>query len=140
MDHPGEEVAPSKERGSFLIVMTQQSPKLKKAIEVKRHALSLVNEYGKFEDMPNASPHLNWRGDKLDILLRTPFQKTPEPPPLYHAHVGRLPNNLPYGLDIWVSGGSKVFNIEWSDDGSVKLVSFKRGDWENELFEIAECL
>jgi hypothetical protein len=42
---------------------------------------------------------------------------------------------MPYGLDIWAH--QKVMNLEWDDDGSVELITFKRGEWEAQLAAFA---
>jgi hypothetical protein len=60
---------------------------------------------------------------------------------IHHRTVPYLPagvpsRNLQYGLDIW--SGRKVLNIEWSDDGEVKVVSYRPGQWEREV-ESAAC-
>lgn len=37
---------------------------------------------------------------------------------------------MPYWLDIWDGNPPlKVFSIRWGEDGTVKLVSFRRGPW-----------
>jgi len=45
---------------------------------------------------------------------------------------------LPYGLDIWAP--KKVMNIEWSDQGELAIVSFRRGAWEDELISAANAV
>jgi hypothetical protein len=47
-----------------------------------------------------------------------------------------VPQNLPYGLDVWAP--NKVLNIEWDDKGNYALVSFRPGAWEAELTALAE--
>lgn len=42
---------------------------------------------------------------------------------------------LPYGIDIW--HGKKVFSLEWGDDGQARIINFKRGPWESELFALS---
>jgi hypothetical protein len=45
------------------------------------------------------------------------------------------PASLPYGLDLW--SPKKVLCIEWNDQGTVALVSLRRGEWEAELMAAA---
>jgi len=46
--------------------------------------------------------------------------------------MSRLKPHLGFGLDIWGAQG-KVLNVEWNDQGEILIVSFKRGDWEEEI-------
>ena len=72
------------------------------------------------------------------MMLRTPFQKLPVSSDAIcylRALTGRK-DNLPYGLNVWAASG-KVLNIEWSDDGAIEVISFKRGGWEQELERLA---
>ena len=77
----------------------------------------------------------------LHISYRTPFQRIPQADDAlkYRAaqHSLTIPENLPYGLDVWAP--KKVLNIEWDDHGKVELVSFRRGAWELELITLARC-
>lgn len=79
----------------------------------------------------------------LSISLRTPFQAWHKQMPALSAHCNERQKFLAVslfqqftqhtsGLDIW-SGGKKVLNIEWTGDGEIEVVSFKRGDWERKL-------
>jgi hypothetical protein len=76
----------------------------------------------------------------FDISLLTPFQGD-----IFRSHRAyrRLAErgspsclNLPYGLDIWSKAG-KVLNLEWAEDGRIRLVSLRRGEWENAVIEWA---
>jgi hypothetical protein len=60
------------------------------------------------------------------IFYRTPFQRLPEPSEnvkYYIALTGKIAN-LPYGLDIWESGG-KILLFEWDDKGAYFWATFK---------------
>lgn len=47
---------------------------------------------------------------------------------------------LPWGVDCWVDG-KKVLNLEWSESGNdVRIVTFRRGRWEQELRALALSL
>jgi hypothetical protein len=39
---------------------------------------------------------------------------------------------LGFGLDVWGKVG-KVLNVHWNEYGQIEIVSFKRGDWEEEI-------
>jgi hypothetical protein len=76
----------------------------------------------------------------LHISYRTPFQRMPQADDAlkYRAvqHGLTVPQNLPYGLDVWAP--KKVLNIEWDDKGNVALVSLRPGAWESELITLAK--
>jgi hypothetical protein len=73
------------------------------------------------------------------MSYRTPFQKMPEirltdrQRHCLAANGIKMPRQLPYGLDIWVT--RKVMNLEWDHHGKPDLVSFKPGEWEADLLE-----
>lgn len=82
-----------------------------------------------FQEIQNFGPAFVWpeaipSKAPVHMLLRTPFQKIPEP-----TNKALKGANLSYGLDIWTQSG-KVLNIEWDTQESTQLVSFKRGAWE----------
>jgi hypothetical protein len=37
-------------------------------------------------------------------------------------------------LDVYGDGG-KMLNLHWDNDGNIEIVSFKRGDWEEEILD-----
>ena len=44
-------------------------------------------------------------------------------------------------IDLWVKtpdSGQKVLNMSWSNDGTIQVVSFRRGDWEQTLLDRAK--
>ena len=50
------------------------------------------------------------------------------------------PLGLGTNLDMWdeTRGGAKVLNISWASDGTIEVVSFRRGDWEQILLDRAK--
>ncbi len=42
---------------------------------------------------------------------------------------------LPWQLDLWIAGEGKVLSVEW-DQERTKLISMRRGDWEQHLFDL----
>lgn len=85
---------------------------------------------------------LEFRGDGISVMYRTPFQKVFSAPSDSRKYLAALlgvdcEKNLPYGLDIFV--GRKVLNIEWDNKGRIDLVSFKRGEWETRLEGLASA-
>ena len=62
-------------------------------------------------------PLWKWRGEGFLIFLRTPETNCDRPG---------------YGLYIrWQ--GRTAFNFEWHEDGHFRIVTFKRGNWEQKL-------
>ena len=43
-------------------------------------------------------------------------------------------------LDVWdeTRRGAKVLNVNWSGDGAIQVVSFRRGEWEQVLLDRAK--
>src|ERR1700744_5864163 len=115
------------------LVMTDTS----QAIAIRDHVLPLLREHG------TVAVHRDVvRLTELQIrawLLRfwTPFnelgREEASSPGYRHAiEKQRSRKSLPYGLDIW-EGAVRVFRIQWSDDGTVDVASFVRGQWEDEV-------
>ncbi len=117
--------------------MNKLTPRQAKAVRVRDRALVLVRESGSWEQCGDMKLIAANRG-ALKVLYRTPFQELPRPSDshLYFLAVYGGKTNLPYGLDVWdfrpLTRG-KVLNIEWSDEGEIQLISYKPGDWEDEL-------
>ena len=127
--------------------------RIENAIQLRDHALSILRQHGSYQPVGDAK-FLMWNGEAFSISHRTPFQKWDTGPEvaaksfaanletgLDHAkylvaqYGVKLPEALPYGLDIW--HGKKVFSLEWSDDGRTNIINFKRGDWEAELLALS---
>jgi hypothetical protein len=73
----------------------------------------------------------------LSMLYRTPFQPLPQASEhvrYIRAMLGGR-GNLPYGLDIW-HNGKKVMLVEW-DEGEFQLVTYKPGEWEFLMLDLA---
>ena len=108
--------------------------RLEAALQVRDAALKKVRAEGEWEET-DIGPMLMWKGMRLTMSHRTPFNKLPHIPEhikYFAAKTGCSPGNLDYGLDIWFND-KKVLNIEWVDSERVDLVSFRRGDWEREV-------
>ena len=121
------------------------------ALELRDHALAILHRHGAYQQAGDAKL-LMWRGEAFAMIHRTPFQKwdtadtaaktlaATHELSLDHAkylatlHGIKLPEVLPYCLDIW--HGKKVFSLEWSDDGQSRIINFKRGPWEVELLAL----
>ena len=110
-----------------------------RALELRDLALAVLRARGVWQPVrvnDGTIQALTFDDDGLSILHTTPFQRLPQPTGVFIKYLSALhgldlPQNLPYGLDIW--RGGKKLNIEWSDSGQVVVVSYKAGDWEREL-------
>jgi hypothetical protein len=89
------------------------------ALQLRDHALSILRQHGKYQSAGDAK-FLMWNGESFRLRLRTPFQKWDCGPEVAaktlaanldtgidHAkylatqHGLKLPEILPYCLDIW---------------------------------------
>jgi hypothetical protein len=115
--------------------------RLHRALQIRTASLHLLRTQGILSEvhgLPGRCAAATL-GD-LEMLHRTPFQQLPDSPAslmyaeaLLRQRGGADSSNLVYGLDIW-KANRKVFNFEWSvDDRQLKIVGFKRGDWEEAL-------
>jgi hypothetical protein len=123
--------------------------RIETAIHLRDHALSILRQLGSYQPIGDTK-FLMWKGEAFSISHRTPFQKWDYGPEVaakflaakhelsldqakYAAtlHGIKLPEVLPYCLDIW--RGGKVMSLEWADDGRAHIISFKRGPWEAEF-------
>jgi hypothetical protein len=72
------------------------------------------------------------------IILATPYQRgisraVSEEHQYLAALKGiHLPLVMPFLLDVW--RGRKVLSIQWNE-GTVDVISFRRGEWEEQLLE-----
>ena len=106
-----------------------KSAKLARALALRDAAMTVVRRIGVWEtiefarqaassprDMKILSTHIG----SVQISYRTPFQRMPQAHDSvkYRAaqHGLTVPQNLPYGLDVWAP--NKVLNIEWDDKGN----------------------
>ena len=83
------------------------------------------------------------------MSLITPFQKFHREPPSIPTRIeGDVARygaavlmsqrkRLGYLLDVYDENG-KVFNVHWDNDGNIEIVSFKRGNWEEEILHAVE--
>jgi hypothetical protein len=121
-----------------------KSTKLARALLSRDAALAVLRRMGVWETIAVRGARdmkfLSARIGSLQISYRTPFQGMPQAADAlkYRAaqHDLTVPQNLPYGLDVWAN--KKVLNIEWDDQGNVALVSLRPGAWEAELTALAE--
>ena len=99
-------------------------------------ALPLLREQGAVQIQRDAVRLTELRMDGWAFRHWTPFNEIgveEASSPGYRRAVERQRNRqtLPYGLDIWHGADRvKVLRILWAEDGTIEVVSFVRGPWE----------
>ena len=110
-----------------------KATKLARVMEIRANVLRALPELGEWRG-DGKDRHLGARLGPISVAYRTPFQPLPKAPDglrYMRALVGGR-DNLPYGLDVWTIE-KKVLNLEWDDADNVEIISYKPGDWENDL-------
>ena len=99
-----------------------------RALKLRDKALKLVQSKGKLSPLLTGKrvlfKTLTYQSGYLQIHYRSPFEPLPD-----DAEIA------PYGLDVYWP--KKVLVIEWNDAGEVRIVEFRRGEWEGKLIALA---
>ena len=108
-----------------------------RAITIRDHVLPLVRQQGTVEVQRDVVRVTELRLRTWVFRFWTPFnelgREEASSPGYRHAiERQRSRQSLPYGLDIF-EGSAQIFRILWSDEGSVDVASFVRGQWEDEV-------
>jgi len=111
-----------------------------RAIAIRDHILPLLRQDGTVEVQRDVVRLTELRIRDWVFRFWTPFnelgREEASSPGYRHAiERQRSRKSLPYGLDIW-EGTALVFRIQWSDDGTVDVASFDRGQWEDEVLRL----
>jgi hypothetical protein len=111
-----------------------------RAIAIRDHILPLLRQDGTVEVQRDVVRLTELRIRGWVFRLWTPFnelgREEASSPGYRHAiERQRSRKALPYGLDIW-EGTAPVLRILWSDDGTVDVASFLRGQWEDEVLRL----
>jgi hypothetical protein len=81
---------------------------------------------------------LIWDAPPFKFSLVTPFSGSPDRPILRsHQEAVQMQYEakpLPYRLNVW--RGARVMFVEWAEDGPFAILSFKPGNWENEVLAL----
>jgi hypothetical protein len=110
-----------------------------RALAIRDHLLPLVRERGALENQCGLVRLIVLQTGDWTINHWTPFSELmPDEAssPNYRHALERqhTRTDLPYGLDVW--HGTKVLSVLWSDDGSFKVATFKRGSWEEDALKL----
>ena len=117
-----------------LRLVTTDTPR---AIAIRDHVLPLLRQHGTVEVQRDVVRLTELRIRAWVFRFWTPFnelgREEASSPGYRHAiEKQRSRKSLPYGLEIW-EGSARIFRILWSDDGTVDVASFVRGQWEDEV-------
>ncbi len=100
-------------------------------MEVRAFVLKLLAEQGRWTTLFHGPQVLRFENSRFLIMF---YIKPPVPLELRERfRIGPLGCGL-YGLELWDKQIGKVLNIDWQTAGAVaRIVTFKRGDWEERL-------
>ena len=113
--------------------------RLERARVIRDHILGFPRDAWSWEQV-GKHRQLALKQPQWTAMLTTAFnriQPYPEVRTLREAiFLQQEPAALPNVLDLWVPLGGKVLSIEW-DEQDLRLISFRRGDWEHDLFGLS---
>ena len=100
-------------------------------MEIRAFALKLLGEQGRWKRLFHGREVMQFEDSRFLIMF---YVKQPVPLELRERfRIGPLWWGL-YGLELWDKPIGKVLNIDWQTVGAVpRIVTFKRGDWEQAL-------
>jgi hypothetical protein len=106
-----------------------------RAVAIRDHILPLLREHGTVQVQRDTVRLTELRMGDWAFRHWTPFNELgrgeASSPGYRHAiERQRTQPTLPYGLDVWYK--TKVLSMLWAEDGSVEVVSFVRGQWEDQ--------
>jgi len=115
--------------------------KLQVSVQYRDYVLPILREKGEWQSVSGmASKVLILKENDFWITLMTPFNKLPQTPQINTFQEAALfqnaPAPLPYLMDIFdmLGKSKKVLSMEWDEDsGEARLISFRRGEWEDRL-------
>jgi hypothetical protein len=104
------------------------------ALAIRDHLVTRVRERGKLELQRDAVRLTTLETGPWRLEHWTPFNELEageaSSPGYRHAlERQRAGTNLPYGLDVWFTG-TKVLSLLWADNGTLDVIAFTRGEWE----------
>ena len=106
---------------------------------IRDHVLPLLRARGSLEIQRDSVRVIELGLDPWLFRHWTPFNEMQageaSSPAYRHAIERQRPQQtLPYGLEIWESG--LVLRMLWADDGSLDVIDFLRGPWEDEVLAL----
>ena len=114
------------------------SDRTAQAIALRDHVMRLMEGNSKVVTLGQAKVH-TWKRGRFHATVNTPVnplhKREAAGPGFVHAIARQgAPKPMPYELSLWA--GSKVLLMDWEQGGEVRIVTFKRGDWEQRLLAL----
>jgi hypothetical protein len=106
-----------------------------RALAIRDHLMPLIRVYGAMQEVSGTAGHVAvWQAGSFTCTVRSPFKARPAevPPDASYERAAsrqRAKSALPWCLEVW--HGHTVLNLQWRDDGTVEVISFTRGPWED---------
>jgi hypothetical protein len=106
---------------------------------IRDHVLALLRSHGAVQVQRDTVRLTELRTGVWTFRHWTPFnelgaEEASSPGYRHAVERQRSSQTLPYGLDVWHGPEpAKVLRVLWADDGSVEVVTFIRGSWEQEV-------
>ena len=111
-----------------------------RALAIRDHLLPLIRSHSTMQEVSGmAGRPAVCKVGSFTCTLRGPFTPWPaEAPPVtsYEQAISRQRAKpaLPWCLEVW--HGHTVLNLQWEDDGTVEVISFTRGPWEDDALAL----
>ena len=130
-DRQGSEGGEPNCRPRKIVHKTKRLERVERAMEIRAFALKLLGEQGRWKTLFYGPEVLYFEDSRFLIMFHV---KQAVPLELRERfQIGPLAWGL-YGLEMWDRRIGKVLNIDWQTVGAVpRIVTFKRGDWEQWL-------
>jgi hypothetical protein len=113
-----------------------KATKLARIKSIRAAALRAVEEIGSWHLVRMGSRDRAFRGAdrRREDFISHALSAPAAPEPIHTVQIALYggEQNLPYGLDIWFAH-KKVLNVEWNDEGLIEIISYRPGEWEDQL-------
>lgn len=115
----------------------QRTLSLQTARLIRDHVLLLMRCSSRLQ-LGGESKFLRWDGADFTAIQITAFTPMPQQRLRAQNHQEALllqqaPKPKPYELSLWLHGKGKVLSVEWGHGDDLRVISFKRGKWEQRL-------
>jgi hypothetical protein len=111
-----------------------------RALAIRDHLMPQIRVNGAMQEVSGVAGQMAvWKVGNLTCTVRSPSTAWPaEAPPdaAYDQAISRQRAKpaLPWCLEVW--HGHTVLNLQWDDGGTVEVISFTRGPWEDDALAL----